>query len=102
MRLRLFCIALVSCLAACGHDHAAEPFDTFSDCYTDHHDVEALTVSESIVVCCLDHDIGGAAHGTVCGTTAADCVTYITANTTGPTSTEIMSSCDEYIVQKSQ
>jgi hypothetical protein len=101
--MRLLSLALISCLAAaCGHDDGEEAYDTFADCYTDHHEVEALTVSESIVVCCLDHDIGGAAHGTVCGAAAADCVTYITANTTGPTSTEISAACDDYIVQKSQ
>jgi hypothetical protein len=100
--MRLLCIALISCLvAACGSDDGEEAFDNFQDCYADHHEEEALSVSESIVVCCLDHPIGGTT-GTVCGATAADCVTYITANVTGPTSTEIMSSCDEYIVQKSQ
>jgi hypothetical protein len=85
-------------LAACGGDDA-EAFDTFQDCYTEHHDVESLTVNEAIVVCCIDHPIGGH-KGTVCGTTSADCVTYITGNVTGPTSTEIMSACDEYVVQK--
>lgn len=97
--MRLVCFALVSLLAACGHDHEAEGFDTYQACYVDHHEEESLPVNEAITVCCLDHPIGGKT-GTVCGATAADCVTYLTANVTGPTSAEIMSSCDEYIVQK--
>jgi hypothetical protein len=97
--MRLVCIALVSLLAAC-HDHA-EGFATYQDCYVDHHEEEALPVNEAIVVCCLDHPIDGKT-GTACGTTAADCVTYLTANVTGPTAAEIMTSCDEYVVQKGQ
>ncbi len=97
--MRLVCFAFIPALAlvAC-HDHE-EGFDTFQDCYVDHHEEEALPVGEAIVVCCLDHPIGGKT-GTVCGATAADCVTYITANTTGPTSDEIMAACTDYETQK--
>jgi hypothetical protein len=95
--MRLVCLALVSLLAAC-HDHDHD-YTTYQACYVDHHEEEALSVTESIVVCCLDHPIEGEAG---CGTTAAACVTYITAKATGPTSDEITAACDEYIVQKGQ
>lgn len=99
--MRLVCFAFISAvvLSACGHDDGEEAFDTLQDCYTDHHEEEALSVSESIVVCCLDHPIGGAT-GTVCGADAAACVTYVTANVTGPTSAEIMAACTDYETQK--
>lgn len=93
--MRLVCFALVSVLAAC-HSHD-EAYATYQACYVDHHEEESLSVSESIIVCCLDHPIEG---DTGCGTTAAECVTYLTGKVMGPTSDEIMSACDEYVVQK--
>lgn len=93
--MRLVCVVLVSVLAAC-HSHD-DPYATYQACYVDHHENESLSVSESIVVCCLDHPIEGE---TGCGNTAAECVTYLTGKVTGPTSDEIMTACDEYVVQK--
>jgi hypothetical protein len=90
-------LAAVLCLAAC-HDHDHEGFATFQACYDDHHVDEMLGVQESLVVCCLDHPIDG--HSEVCGSTATECVTYLTANVQGPTQAEVMASCTEYVTQK--
>ncbi len=96
MRFLLTAVLMFS-VAAC-HSHDEEGFDTFQACYDDHHGGEGKSVQESIVICCLEHPINGVTE--VCGTTAAACVTYVTANATGPTTAEIQTSCDDYITQK--
>lgn len=93
---------LVTCflLAACSHDHDAEGFDTFQDCFDDHHEAESLPVGESIVICCLDHPIAGVSE--VCGATAATCETYLATNlaTTSATMAEVTAACTDYEMQK--
>jgi hypothetical protein len=97
--MRLACLGLLCALAAC-HDHDHDAYATYQACFTDHTTVESLTVTEAIVVCCLDHPIAGMSSP-VCGDTAAACVTYLTTNlTSGATDQEKMAACDEYIVQK--
>lgn len=95
--MRLFCVALL-CLAAACHDHDHGSYPTYQACYDEHTNVESLPVNEAIVVCCLDHPVDGVSE--VCGASAADCVTYLTSNLSGPTSTEISAACDEYAFQK--
>ncbi len=94
-----FTIALVLFLSACSHDHD-EGFDTFQDCFDDHHGAESLPVGESIVICCLDHPIAGVSE--VCGATATTCEAYIGANldTASATSTEVTAACADYEMQK--
>jgi hypothetical protein len=88
--------------AACGHDHEEEGFDTFQACFDDHHTEEALPTAQAIVICCLDHPIGGVSE--VCGATAASCTTYVTANLTAAsaTSAEVTTACTDYETQKGQ
>lgn len=97
--------------AACGDNggNDAEPFDTFQDCYDDHHVEEMFTAPKAITICCLDHPIGASAGGVVCGTTAASCTTYVTANLEGGgsgsgsddvTSADITAGCTDYVTQK--
>ena len=93
-------------LAACGDNGGttdADPFDTFEACFTEHHATEALPVGEAIVICCLDHPIGSAGAGVVCGADANTCTTYVTANlqATDASSTEISAACTDYVTQKS-
>lgn len=90
--LLLFCIA-------CHDDHDHEGFHTFQACFDDHTMEESLPFQQAVVVCCLDHPIHGVTEA--CGTTQADCVTYLTANlTSSATQAEIDAACTEYVTQK--
>jgi hypothetical protein len=84
--------------AACGGDSDDEAYDTFQDCYTDHHVTESLPADQAIVVCCIEHPIGSAGKNAVCGADSASCVTYVTAQVTtnAPTSAEIQAGCTTY------
>lgn len=95
--MRIALAVFLFCVAAC-HDHEHNDYDTFQACYIEHTVEESLSVQQAIVVCCLDHPIGGDAEP--CGATAAECTTYLTANVTGPTAAEVQASCTEYITQK--
>jgi hypothetical protein len=91
----------IATIAACGDDGGGEePFDTFQDCFDDHHEEESLPVQEAIVVCCLEHPIAGVTE--VCGANAAACQTYLAANldTASATSTEVTAACTDYEMQK--
>jgi hypothetical protein len=83
-------------LAACGGDGDADPFDTLQDCYDDHHNVESLSVHDSIVVCCLDHPIAGV-HPS-CMNTQAACVSHVDAELDASVSLgDIQAACTDYI-----
>ncbi|HEY0990536.1 MAG TPA: hypothetical protein VGD80_25965 [Kofleriaceae bacterium] len=83
-------------LAACGGNGDADPFDTLQDCYDDHHNVESLSVHDSIVVCCLDHPIAGV-HPS-CLTTQADCVSHVDAELDATVSlSDIQAACTDYV-----
>lgn len=95
-------------IAACGGDDKgdSEAFDTFQDCFDDHHEEEMFTIEKAITICCLDHPIGTNAGGVVCGATAATCTTYVTANldagsgSDAVTAANITAGCNDYITQK--
>ena len=95
-------LALPLVLTACGsndNNQDAEPFDTLVDCYDDHHNVEALSVQEAIVVCCIDHPIAGV-HPS-CGATQAECATHVTTELgTGIADADVQAACSTYITQK--
>lgn len=92
MRSLVIAAALFS--TACGHSH--DDYDNYQACYDEHVTKESLPFQEAVVVCCLDHF-----EGTICGQTAPECVTYLTANLTSTaTTTEIEAACDEYVIQK--
>jgi hypothetical protein len=98
--MRFIFLATIFLLAAC-HDHEHDAYGTFQECYDDHHNVESLPADQAIVVCCVDHPLGGAAKNTACGADSAACVTYVTANltSTSATSAEIMAGCTTYQTQ---
>jgi hypothetical protein len=82
-------------LAGCGGDEE-EAFATLQDCYDDHHNVESLSIHDSIVVCCLDHPIAGV-HPS-CLNTQADCVSHVDAELDPSVSiTEIQAACTDYV-----
>ncbi len=92
-------------VAACGSsDDApdADPFDTFEECYTDHHVMEGLSGPHAITTCCLDHPIAHMAAGLYCGTTEATCESTITPNLAGTdaTAADITAACTDYINQR--
>jgi hypothetical protein len=99
--------ALVSgfALVACGGDDNApdnDPFATYQDCFTDHHVTEGFDVQKAIVICCIDHPIGSADMNVVCGSDAASCETYVTANVSGSDvgSADITAACTDYVTQR--
>jgi hypothetical protein len=82
-------------LTACGGDGEAA-FATLQDCYVDHHEVENLSIHDSIVVCCLDHPIAGVNPS--CLNTQADCVSHVDAELDPSVSlSEIQAACTDYI-----
>ncbi|MBL0213854.1 MAG: hypothetical protein IPQ07_08225 [Myxococcales bacterium] len=103
--MRPFTILAISALcaapliAACGSSGSdAEPYDTLQACFDDHHNVEALAVQESIVICCLEHPIAGVKPA--CGTTATACAAFVDANLdTTVTTADITPACADYISQ---
>jgi len=102
---RFVVLATLCCLSlavegGCGSNPPdAEPYDTYQDCFDDHHVTESLSVHDSIVVCCLDHPIAGVKPA--CGATAPDCETYLGTNlaTTSATPAEVTMSCADYITE---
>ena len=99
--------ALPLTVAACGGDDGgtvdADPYDTYFDCFDDHHNAESLPVEQAIVVCCIDHPIGtptGVAN-VVCGDTQAACETYVGAqlDTSEATNAEVTAACADYITK---
>ena len=99
-------IAIHASISACGGDDKvvdADPFDTLQACFDDHHGVEGFTVDHAITICCLDHPIGTAAPGVVCGTTQASCETYVGSKLAGSdaSGSDITTSCADYITQRS-
>ena len=99
-------ITIPASISACGGDNKAvdaAPFDTFQACFDDHHGAEGFTVDHAITICCLDHPIGTAGAGVVCGTTQTSCETYVGSNLLGSdaSGSEITTSCADYITQRS-
>ena len=95
----LFGCSLV--LAACDDKKPedAEPFDTLKDCFDDHHNVEALSIHDAIVVCCVDHPIAGV-HPS-CKDSQPECVTHVTAELgSAVTASDVQTACTDYISQK--
>jgi hypothetical protein len=92
-------------LTACGGDDDSgdsEAFDTFQDCFTDHHVEEGFDVQKAITICCIDHPIGGQDANVVCGNDATACEAYVTANLGGSDagSADITAACTDYVTKR--
>jgi hypothetical protein len=91
-------------LTACGGDDSAdnEAFDTFQDCFNDHHVEEGFDVQKAIVICCIDHPIGSNDMNVVCGNDAASCEAYVGSNVSGSDvgSADITAACTDYVNQR--
>jgi len=96
--MRFALVAFLFCVACGGSGEQAYP--TYQECFDDHVNVEALPVQEAIVICCLDHPIAG--HTEVCGSTTADCMTYLSTNlsSSSATQTDVSAACMDYVTQK--
>ena len=97
----LFALPLIH-TAGCGNSNSsvdADPFDTYQECWDEHHTEENFSVQRAIEICCIDHPIGGAAANTVCGDTATSYTSYVTSNlvSTEVTSTDISDACTDYV-----
>ena len=81
-----------------------DPFDTYQDCFDDHHKVESFDVQTAIKICCIDHPIGGQDMNVVCGETSAACQTFVAANLADADATpdDITLACDGYIMDRNQ
>lgn len=109
MRLVSIAILFSATLAACGDDKGGgadnEPFDTFQECWDDHHSgSEGFDVPTAIKICCLDHPIGGTKENVVCGATVDTCKAFVAANLSQPSATaaEIMSACEGYVSDRNK
>jgi len=106
--MRLFLALTPVLLLACGDGGGGgtdnDPFDTFQDCFDDHHKVESFDVQTAIKICCIDHPIGGVDMNVVCGETSAACQTYVAANLADAdaSATDITMACDGYIMDRNQ
>jgi hypothetical protein len=105
MRLARTLIPVVLFTLSCGDNGGGgdnDSFDTYQDCYNEHHMTEGFDTPCAIEICCIDHPIGSQAMNVVCGASAATCETYVTANLTDaadPTlTTDIMNACTFYVV----
>ncbi|MBX3161994.1 MAG: hypothetical protein KF773_38890 [Deltaproteobacteria bacterium] len=94
------CLALVAsalvALSACSPD-TPQAYPSYQDCFDDHALVKQDPVVDSIVTCCLDHEIAGVVP--VCKDTQADCINYLTANLfqTSADTVQVRDACTLYI-----
>jgi len=90
-------------LVACGGSSTpVDSYATFQACYTEHTQMESLSPSCAIEICCIDHPIGSNKANIVCGTTTQSCETYVNANlqdgSDANLATDIQQACTFYPV----
>lgn len=92
---------MVILASGCGED-PPESFPTYQECFDNRTMEAAQLVPDAIVMCCLDHPIGGMTSA--CGPTTPDCINYLTANLsqTSASTTEKMDSCAAYIRKRDE
>lgn len=100
MRTRLFAL-IVALASGCGED-PPESFPTYQECFDSRTMEAAQLVPDAIVMCCLDHPIGGMTSA--CGLTTPDCINYLTnnLNQTSASTVEVMDSCAAYIQKRNE
>lgn len=100
MRTPLFAL-IVALASGCGED-PPESFATYQECFDSRTMEAAQLVPDAIVMCCLDHPIGGMTSA--CGLTTPDCINYLTSNLnqTSASTVEVMDSCAAYIQKRNE
>ena len=98
MRGLLLALLLVGC-----SDDPPKKYMLYQACYDDKVDVQMKEKIESIVACCLEHEIGGAMPP-ICGADDAECINYLTANLSGVDAdiTAKMQACSKYVAEKAK
>jgi hypothetical protein len=94
MRHILFTLLLVS---ACKSD-PVKSYDDFQACFDDQTlNDPALIAVDKILLCCLDHPIGGVTPA--CKTTKAECINFLTDNLkqTDASVVDLMDGCQMYV-----
>jgi hypothetical protein len=76
MRALLFASLVV--LGACGGDDP-KAYPSYQECFDDQTEKEQRPVVDSIVKCCIEHEIAKM-PGPVCGNNEADCINFLTTN----------------------
>lgn len=95
LTVRLACAYLV--FGALGCDNT-KPYPSYQACFDDRVNVSQLQITEAIVACC-DGDITGM-PAPVCGTTVAECTSYLATNLTeGATTGDKSAGCTQYFAQ---
>jgi hypothetical protein len=99
MRVPILAILL---LAACS-DPAAKKYTTYQECFDDKFDRQMVKTIESIVECCLDHEIGGA-KPPICGADEPECINYLTANLSQNDADIVVQTdaCAQYLSEKNK
>ena len=92
---------MVVLASGCGED-PPESFPTYQECFDSRTMEAAQLVPDAIVMCCLDHPIGGMTSA--CGLTTPDCINYLTAqlSQTSASTVEKMDSCAAYIRKRNE
>lgn len=99
--MRGLLLASLVLVAACGDD-PPKKYSSYQLCFDDVKNNESLEAPETIVKCCLEHEVMGM-PAPVCGATEPDCINYLTANLkqTDADITVKMQACADYVAQKS-
>jgi hypothetical protein len=74
--MRTIVLAASLVLVGCGDD-PPKKYDSYQECFDDKVTKNMEPKIESIVSCCIDHEIDNAA-GPVCGAEESDCINYLT------------------------
>src|SRR5688572_20706097 len=87
-------------LIACGGGDAKK-YASYQECFDDKTEKQDKMPVESIVSCCLDHEIGGM-KPPLCGADQAECINYLTANVsqTDADITVKTDGCAAYVAEK--
>ena|SRR5688572_8330001 len=75
--MRALLLASLILLGCSGEERKTYP--TYQECFDDKHDRMDKETIDSIVSCCIDHEIMGM-EGPVCGADDPACINYLTAN----------------------
>lgn len=95
--MRSLCVVACLLFAAC-HSHSHDDYATLEACFDEHTVEESLPIREAIVICCLDHPIGGVSE--VCGADHVACEAYVHANLPSVQTADVTAACVDYETQK--